>query len=219
MNVTERSNLISAELEGKLSEFFKKLSAPVVLCCIAAEDEKSGEMQIFLKHLVSLSDKLTLHIAAPGENPEWERLFGLGLYPATAFWNDSGFCRASFHGVPGGHELSSFITEILTAGGGSDPLDRPTLHDISRIKNPIELIVCVSLSCQHCAKLVMAGQRIAFENANVTTHMVDANLYPELVAKYQIQRVPVIVSGDRILAVGGMTLFELSSLLRKQEGA
>lgn len=213
-----RSSLISADLESRLAELFGALKKDVTLCCLFGSDEKSEEMRVFAEHLVSLSPRLKLNSAVAGEKPEWEQLFGLGLFPATGIWNENGFCRASFHGVPGGHELSSFVTAILAAGDSAEPLDKATLKDIAKIKRSISVEICVSLGCQHCAKLVMAAQRIAYENPAVSAHMIDANLYPELVSKYQIQRVPVVVSNGSVLSVGGMTLFELSALLRKQPG-
>jgi len=213
-----RSSLISIELENQLKELLSKLQSRVTLRCVADEGEKSREMAVFLAHFVSLSPQLSLQTAAPGEDEALGRLLGAELLPATGVWNERGFCRAVFHGVPGGHELSSFLTCVLAAGGAAAPLDKPTLHDIAKIRRPAEVQICVSLGCQHCAKLVMAAQRIALENENVTAHMIDANLYPQIVAQYEIQRVPVVAAGGKVLAVGGMTLPELCGLLKKLPG-
>ena len=67
-----------------------------------------------------------------------------------------------------------------------------------------------------CAKLVMAAHRIAAENEHICAHMIDANLYPALVSRYRIERVPVLTVDGAVAAVGGMTLAELCALLRKK---
>jgi alkyl hydroperoxide reductase subunit AhpF len=212
----EKSPLISEELEGQLKTLLVQIPAPVTLVCIAGPDDKSREMIVFLRHLVSLSPQLSLTALSPGEKPEQDALLDATLLPATGLWNAGGFCRMVFHGVPGGHELSSFVTAVLTAGGVGKPLDKPTLKDIAKIQKPVSLQICVSLGCQHCAKLVIAAQRVAAENAAVTAHMIDANLYPEIVSRYAIQRVPVLAAEGKMLSVGGMTMAELCALLRKR---
>ena len=89
------------------------------------------------------------------------------------------------------------------------------MKHIAKIKRPVDVRVCVSLACHHCAQLVMSAQRVAWENPLVTAHMIDANLYPELVERYQIQRVPLmVIDGDKTVP-GGKTMAELTSLLAR----
>ena len=76
--------------------------------------------------------------------------------------------------------------------------------------------ICVSLSCTHCAKLVMAAQRIAAENPHICAHMIDANLYPDIVSRYAIARVPVLTIDGSAVSVGALTMAELCALLRKK---
>ena len=125
------------------------------------------------------------------------------LLPATGVYTESGFARMVFHGIPGGKEITGFAGALLNAGGAAKPLDKPTLKDIGKIKKPVNIQVCVSLACHHCAQLVMSAQRAAWENPLVTAHMIDANLYPELVKQYQIQRVPLTVFNGEKTVPGG----------------
>ena len=55
----------------------------------------------------------------------------------------------------------------------------------------------------------------AWENPLVTAHMIDANLYPELVKTYNIQRVPLTVVNTSESFSGGKTMAELTTLLAK----
>ena len=209
-----KSGLINDLLEGQLRQLLGKLSAPVEFLCIVDGGEKSAEMAAMVNHIASLSEKLSVRFLAPGEDPALDEALDASLLPATAV----GGRRMVFHGVPGGKEITAFASAILNAGAAAKALDKYTLKDIAKITKPMTLQVCVSLACAHCCQLVAAAQRIAWENGNVTAHMIDANLYPELVKTLNIQRVPLTVINGRDGFPGGKTMAELTTLLAKYKG-
>lgn len=211
-----KSPLIAPELEEQLSQLLSRLTGPVAMLCLVGEDEKSGEMAAFLNHIAGLSPMLSLKFLSPGEDSAIDGLLDASLLPATGIYAGEEFGRMVFHGVPGGKEITGFAAALLNAGGAAKPLDKPTMKDIAKIKKrPVNIQVCVSLACHHCAQLVMSAQRVAWENPLVTAHMIDANLYPELVKQYQIQRVPLtVLNGDQTVP-GGKTMAELTTLLAK----
>lgn len=210
-----KSPLIAPELEGQLKLLLDKLTAPVAMVCLVGEDEKSGEMAAFLNHVAGLSPKLSCKFLRPGEDSGMDELLDASLLPATGIYAGEEFGRMVFHGVPGGKEITGFAAALLNAGGAAKPLDKPTMKDIGKIKKPVDVRVCVSLACHHCAQLVASAQRVAWENPLVTAHMIDANLYPDLVSKYQIQRVPLTVLNGDTTVPGGKTMAELTTLLIK----
>ena len=209
-----KSGLVNELLEGQLSQLFAKLTGPVEMTAILGGDDKSAEMAAFLVHVCGLSDKLRLTLLAPGEDAALDEALDASLLPATAVGNT----RMVFHGVPGGKEITAFASAILNAGGASKPLDKFTLRDIGKIKNPLNLQICVSLACAHCCQLVASAQRIAWENELVTAHMIDANLYPALVQRQNIQRVPLTIINGRDQFPGGKTMAELTTILAKYKG-
>ena len=211
MTFPDKSPLISPDLEAQLRTLFARLTEPVPITAILGDDEKSREMGAFLCHICQLSPLLMLQLLSPGQEPALDEALDAALLPATAV----GGSRMVFHGVPGGKEITAFAGAILNAGGAAKPLDRFTMRDIGRIKAPLKLRVCVSLACQHCAQLVLHAQRIAWENELVTAHMIDANLYPELVRALQLDRVPLTVVNGKKQIPGGRTMAELTGILRK----
>lgn len=211
MTFPEKSPLIAPALEEQLKTLFARLTEEVALTAILGGDDKSREMGGFLSHLCSLSPLLRLQLLEPGENPALDDALDASLLPATAVGGE----RMVFHGVPGGKEITAFAGAILNAGGAAKPLDRFTMKDISKIKSPMKLQVCVSLACQHCAQLVLHAQRIAWENELVTAHMIDANLYPALVQELKLERVPVTVVNGKKQFPGGKTMAELTGILSK----
>ena len=209
-----KSSLVSELLEEQLTMLFGKLTAPVELTCILGEDVKSLEMAALVNHIASLSEKFTCRFFAPGEDNALDEALDASLLPATAVGGN----RMVFHGVPGGKEITAFASAILNAGGGAKPLDKFTMKDISKIQKPMTVQICVSLACAHCCQLVANAHRVAWENPNVTTHMIDANLYPDLVERLDVQRVPLTVIEGKGKFPGGKTMAELTTLLAQYKG-
>lgn len=211
--MTEKSPLIAPALEEQLKTLFAKLTTEVELTAILGDDEKSREMGIFLEHLVSLSPLLRLRLLVPGRDALLDNALNASLLPATGVGGP--VPRMVFHGVPGGKEITAFAAAILNAGGAARDLDRFTLRRIGRISAPVEVLTFVSLACQHCCQLVIHAQRIAWENELVTAHMIDANLYPELVQRLKLERVPLTVVNGKKQFPGGKTMAELTGILAK----
>ena len=209
-----KSSLVGDLLEGQLKTLLAKLAAPVEFICIVDGGDKSAEMAALVNHIAGLSELLSVRFLVPGEDPALDNALDASLLPATAV----GSPRMVFHGVPGGKEITAFASAILTAGNAAKPLDKYTLKDIGKITKPMTLQLCVSLGCAHCSQLVAAAHRIAWENENVAAHMIDANLYPELVQKLNIQRVPLTVINGRDQFPGGKTMAELTTILAKYKG-
>ena len=209
-----KSGLVNDLLEEQLTMLFGKLTAPVELTCILGGDAKSQEMAAFVNHVVGLCPKLSARFLAPGEDGALDQVLDASLLPATAV----GGTRMVFHGVPGGKEITAFASAILNAGGGAKPLDKFTMKDIAKIQKAMNVQICVSLACAHCCQLVANAHRVAWENPNVTAHMIDANLYPELVARLDVQRVPLTVIDGKNKFPGGKTMAELTTLLAKYKG-
>ena len=209
-----KSGLVTTLLEEQLEMLFGKLTDPVELTCILGDDPKSQEMASLVIHIASLSEKLTARFLAPGEDAQLDGALDATLLPATAV----GGTRMVFHGVPGGKEITAFASAILNAGGGAKPLDKFTMKDIGKIQKPMKVQICVSLACAHCCQLVANAQRVAWENPHVTAHMIDANLYPDLVATLDLQRVPLTVINGDTKFPGGKTMAELTTLLAKYKG-
>lgn len=213
MTFPEKSPLIAPALAEQLTGLFARLTTDVELICIAGSDVKSAEMGAFLNHLTALCSRLSVRFLAPGEEPALDDALDAALLPATGVGGP--LPRMVFHGVPGGKEITAFAAAILNAGGAAKALDRFTMKDISKIKSPLKLQVCVSLSCQHCCQLVVHAQRIAWENELVTAHMIDANLYPALVQELKLERVPLTVVNEKKQIPGGKTMAELTGILSK----
>jgi thioredoxin reductase (NADPH) len=91
------------------------------------------------------------------------------------------------------------VLGLYNAAGSGQPIDEQDKADIARITKPMEIQVLVTLSCTMCPELVMAVQKIAAENLNVTAEVYDVNHFTKLREQYRIMSVPcLVVNGDAV---------------------
>ena len=102
----------------------------------------------------------------------------------------------AFHGVPGGHEFTSFILGLYNAAGTGQKIDDDLAEALEKIDRRVDMKVLVSLSCTMCPDLVIAAQKMASLNENITAEVYDLNHFPELKDQYQVMSVPCLVVND-----------------------
>lgn len=209
------SPLIDQSLKTQLSGIFDKLEAPVTVKAVAdLSREKDMELAVFLKSLTALSSKLTLELYPPEEAFEAPELDTRWL-PVTGLYKDGRYERAAFHGVPGGKEINSFVLAVYNLSGPGQDIPRSLRKKIDKLDQKTNIKICVSLACHHCPTVVAACQQIAILNPCIEAEMIDAALYEDLVAKYDIKRVPMMIFNDREIHMGNKTLDEIVGLLKK----
>ena len=152
------------------------------------ETPLSAELKQYMEELAAQSSKLTAEI---GTAEEMEHLPCVRVCRPDGSWTG-----LAFHGVPGGHEFTSFVLGLYNAAGPGQALDEDTRAAIQSVQKPIKLEILVSLSCTMCPELVTAAQRIAAENPHITAQVYDLNHFPDLRERYQVMSVPCLVIND-----------------------
>lgn len=212
-NIKEESPLLDDATKETLKNIFGKLNRDIELKAVVdLEEEKSAEMASFLKGLAAQGDKVHLELYAPSETD------GLGLdtshLPVTGMYLDGVYQRVAFYGVPGGKEINSFVIAMYNMAGPGQEIAAGTVKKIAKLKKPVQVQIFTSLSCHHCPGVVIACQRIAMMSEVVEAKMYDANLYPDLVEKYQIQRVPMVVLNEKDAYTGPRSIEDYVQLFK-----
>ena len=207
--LNETSPLVSEELKAQMKPLFDKMTSKVVLKAVLDfDDEKSLEMGSFLKAVASCSQWIDVSFYEKGEDAAIDLELHTEYLPAVGLYGEK-YSGACFHGTPGGKEISSFVAAICGLGGAGNPLEKRLLKNIGLIKKPVNAKVFVSLACHHCPHVVAACQKIALANELVEAEMYDANLYPDLVEKYKIERIPMVVMNDSACFMGQKSIEEI----------
>lgn len=182
------NSLFSADMLAQLNTVFARMAAPLVLKVSLDDRPVSVELKGYMEELAGLTDKLSVEITEGGEK---EELPCVQVCRADGSWTG-----LAFHGVPGGHEFTSFVLGLYNAAGPGQAVDGNSMEKIRGIHQPTDMKVLVSLSCTMCPELVTAAQRIAAENDNVTAEVYDLNHFPQLRDKYNVMSVPCLVVND-----------------------
>ena len=156
--------------------------------------------------LADLSEKLTVEIAEHEASSEIAPCVKICLTDGT----ETGL---AFHGVPGGHEFTSFILGLYNASGPGQALDEEIRQRIANIQRPVDVKILVSLSCTMCPDLVVATQRIAAENPCVSAEVYDIRHFEELKNRYKVMSVPCMVIDDKQVSFGKKNVQQVLDLI------
>ena len=198
------SSLFDADMLAQLNAVFARMANPLVLKLDLDDRPVSNELKNYMEELASLTDKLTVEISRGGEDAPCVRVCRA----------DGSFTGLAFHGVPGGHEFTSFVLGLYNAAGPGQPLDADVRAAIGALGKK-DMQVLVSLSCTMCPELVTAAQRIAAENGNVTAEVYDLTHFPALRDKYNVMSVPcLVIDGGKTVTFGKKNIRQLLEILR-----
>ena len=199
--------LFTAEMLQQLDTVFARMESPLLLKLSLDDRPVSAELEQFIIALAALSDKLTATVA--------ERNASSQDAPCVIVCRQDGTQTGLvFHGVPSGHEFTSFVLGLYNAAGPGQALDETTGQQIAAITEKTDIKVLVTLSCTMCPDLVVAAQRIAAENPNVTAHVYDIRHFEDLKNQYNVMSVPCLVINDNKVSFGKKNIQQILDLLK-----
>lgn len=202
------SGLFSSQMKAQLDAVFSRMAQPLILKLFLDNRTVSKELLQYMTALAELTDKLSVEIAE-SSNEEEE------LPCVRILRNDGTDTGLAFHGVPGGHEFTSFVLGLYNAAGPGQALEAEVINKIQSITTPVNMKVLVSLSCTMCPELVTAAQKIAAENTKITAEVYDLNHFSALKEQYQVMSVPCLVLNDTQVSFGKKNIRQLLELIQK----
>ena len=205
-STTPDGSLFTPEMRQQLHTVFSRMERPLHLALSLDERPVSAELERFMTELTGMTDKLTMQVAERSASSQEAPCVRVCLQDGTA-------TGLAFHGVPGGHEFTSFVLGLYNAAGPGQALDDATRQAIAALNKPVNMKVLVSLSCTMCPDLVVAAQHIAALNPQVTAEVYDLAHFGQLKERYQVMSVPCLVLNDDQVTFGKMNIQQLLALL------
>ena len=202
----EAGELFTEEMRQQLDALFARMERPLRLKLYLDSRPVSAELESFITALAALTEKLEPEVC----DREAEETFAPCVEVCLADGTPTGL---AFHGVPGGHEFTSFVLGLYNAAGPGQALDEETKRKIAAITRPTDLKILVTLSCSMCPDLVKAAQRIAAENPLVTARVYDIRHFGELKERFNVMSVPCLVIGDETVSFGKKNIHQILQLL------
>ena len=200
----KEGSLFDQGMLNQLNAVFSRMGSGLILQLTLDDREVSQELKAYMEELASLTDKLTV---AYGGSEEYAPC-------VKVLRSDGSETGLAFHGVPGGHEFTGFVLGLYNAAGPGQPLEEDVRSAIAEVGKQ-DMKVLVSLSCTMCPELVMAAQRIAAENGNVTAEVYDLTHFPDLRDRYNVMSVPCLVINDgQTVTFGKKNIRQLLEILK-----
>ena len=205
--VNDSNETFTADMKQQLEGVFSKMQHNLILKLYLDNRPVSDELEEFITNLASLTDKLTVTIADRNDTKN--------VAPCVrVYFPDGTDTGIAFHGVPSGHEFTSFVLGLYNAAGPGQKTDEQTVQEIKGIKNPVDMKILVSLSCTMCPDLVIACQRIATLNPNIRAEAYDLQHFDELKKKYNVMSVPCLVINDDKVTFGKKNINQVLDLIK-----
>ena len=200
--------LFSADMLAQLHTVFDKMASPLRLCLYLDDRPVSAELKAYMEELAGLTDKLSVEVVqSEAADQPFVRICRADGAPTGL----------AFHGVPGGHEFTSFVLGLYNAAGPGQAIEPAVKAAVEALEKPVELKILVSLSCTMCPELVTAAQRIAAESPLVSAEVYDLNHFPMLREQYHVMSVPCLVVNDGKVSFGKKNMAQVMDLIRNEQ--
>ena len=199
--------LFTKEMRQQLDTVFTRMGTPLLLKLSLDSRPVSEELEQFITALVALSDKLTMEVT----DRQASETFAPCVEVCLADGTPTGL---AFHGVPSGHEFTSFVLGLYNAAGPGQAIDEDTKRQIEAITEAVDIKILVTLSCTMCPDLVVATQRIAAENPNVTAQVYDVRHFENLKEQYNVMSVPCLVINEEKVLFGKRNIQQILEQLK-----
>ena len=204
----DTDELFTEEMRQQLDTVFARMERPLLLKLYLDNRPISAELESFITDLAKLSDKLELEVC----DRQAEKSFAPCVEVCLADGTATGL---AFHGVPSGHEFTSFVLGLYNAAGPGQAIDEDTKQKIATVTKPIDMKILVTLSCTMCPDLVVAVQRIAAASPNITAHVYDIRHFEHLKDQYKVMSVPCLVVNNKDVFFGKKNILQILDLLYK----
>ena len=200
-----KSDLFTPEMLTQLNTVFSRMENNLTLELHLDDRPVSQELENYMEELAKLTAKLEVRTTSSD----------LQHKPCVRICREDGtWTGLAFHGVPGGHEFTSFVLGLYNAAGPGQQLDPDVMTEAQAIAKPVDIKILISLSCTMCPDLVTAAQRLAALNDNISAEIYDLNHFPDLRDKYQVMSVPCMIINDGESSFGKKNARQILDLIQ-----
>ena len=198
--------LFTGEMRSQLDAVFDRMERALLLRLYLDSRPVSAELESFMTALTRMTQKLSVKVCDREARETYAPCVEVCLEDGTP-------TGLAFHGVPSGHEFTSFVLGLYNAAGPGQAIDEDTKRMIASITKPTDIKILVTLGCTMCPDLVAAAQRIAALNPQVIAHVYDIHHFENLKNEYQVMSVPCMVVNDDKVFFGKKTLHQILELM------
>lgn len=196
----------SDKLEELSQHFYQEPFCKVFL----DSSDASSELQQFMEELEKKLKKIRIEYVRQTESTDY------ALYPFLSVSSEDGNKSGMyFHGIPGGHEFSTFLSALYIASGEEHALSEEERKRLDQIKYPVRLDIGVTLSCNQCPVVAANAIKLAAYNPHLETHVINVSTFGEFREKNRILSVPFLMCNKTKTAFGKRNMEELLQFIEE----
>lgn len=190
----EQREIVRSYFEKEMRENIRIIFFTQTVNC-----EYCPDTEMILKEVSELSEKINLEIKNFLSCEEDVKMYGIERVPAIVFLNKDGEDTGiRFYGIPSGYEFTSLIETIIMVSKNDSGLSEKVKEKIRNIDKEINIKVFVTPSCPYCPRMAILANKVALENRNIKTNVIEVIEFPELGEKYNVFGVPKTVINENI---------------------
>lgn len=203
----EYNGFFSDEIRNQLKGIADGFEEKIILRAWLDKSSLADEILGFLRELEGISKNILWEQMHPSNGDK-------RILPSIEICREDGSSSGiQFHGVPGGHEFTSFVIAMYNVAGKGQEISREAEEKIRSIKQPVNLKILVSLSCTMCPETVMSAGKAAAISKEVEAEMFDLAHFPEWKEKYSVMSVPCLIVNDETVLFGKKGIEELAGII------
>jgi len=183
-------------MQEQLKKIFGELVHPVKIVLFTTKQNcvYCEQIESLLREVTELSEKLSFASHDIAENEELAHKYGVNEAPVFVLLGENKGkeldYQIRFYGMPGGHEFTSLINDLMLVSSRDSGLQPETRKFLKGLTQPVHLQVFVTPTCPYCPQAVVLAHQMAIESDKVTSDMVEALEFPEWANKFNVSGVP-----------------------------
>jgi len=201
-------SILSEEDRNILSNYFQKEmigNVKILFFTQSINCDYCPDTEKILKEISEISDKIKLEIKNFITDKEDAQKYNVDKVPAIVFLKEDGEDTGiRFYGIPSGYEFTSLIETVLMVSKKESNLKEEFKEKIRKIDKKVEIKVFVTPSCPYCPRMAVLANKVAIENENITSNIIEVIEFPELGEKYSVFGVPKVVINEEIQFEGAV---------------
>ncbi len=209
--------LFDQEIKDQLKSILSSLNNTIKILFFTQEIEcpSCSMTHEFLSEIVELSDKMHLSTYEFKKDKEIADKFKIDKIPAIIVTDEKETIQGvRFFGMPAGYEINSFLSACLEVSGHKENIDSKILEEIKKIDKEIHIQVFITLSCPYCPSAVATAHKLAIENKNIISDMVESSTFTPMAIKYNVSSVPKIVINEKNEFIGAQPIEKFLEVIK-----
>lgn len=202
-----------------MQETLGELKKPVKLVVFKSDtgrEDCSGALEL-ARTVKGLSPKIGLEVYDQLMDRDKAEQYGIKYVPTTVVQSMDG--RAvRFTGTLEGVFVTVLLDSIRSVSQDKLWFPENIRSTLRLLEKVVNIRVFVETDCPQCKPMAETAIGLAFENDFISTDIIAAEDFPELIRKHAVKILPLILFGENIRREGHVTEAEFLELIFKAEG-